>query len=340
MVETSIRSSLKPSLAAGKVPKLIKLLTASGIDGSRLVEACGVPLSLAADPDARVSLEAWARLNHRAAKELEDPDFGLHMGEGLDGIPTLLGSMILSCATVEEALEKHLRYQRLEQEGWEIVQSRSVSCIELSYRPLHPLAVDRLLIDCALSGLLAHYRMMTGQDLHVSEARFAYPAPLNISEHHRIFQSPLLFSSDESRLVILESDIKVPLLRSNTLVRRYLEKPLSQAMAEFTASEPVTQRVIRFLTREMTDKVPRLQNVAKEFGLGSRVLQILLQEEGTSFQKLLDLARKKIAKEYLTDPTVTIQEISFFLGFSEPSAFHRAFRRWTGRTPSEYRNPK
>jgi AraC-like DNA-binding protein len=90
----------------------------------------------------------------------------------------------------------------------------------------------------------------------------------------------------------------------------------------------------------MRGTVPRLADVAAELGLGARCLQMKLHDEGTTFQRLCDSVRKTLATEALADPRVTVHEVAFLVGFSEPSAFHRAFRRWTGMTPMSFRSKK
>ena len=115
---------------------------------------------------------------------------------------------------------------------------------------------------------------------------------------------------------------------------RHIQKLLGREPA---APERVARRVRAFLLEEVQRGAPTLQTAAAHLRTSPRTLKRRLQEEGTTFQDLLDSVRCDLAKRYLEEPRLALGEVSFLLGFSEPSAFHRAFKRWTGKTPLAYR---
>jgi AraC-like DNA-binding protein len=98
-----------------------------------------------------------------------------------------------------------------------------------------------------------------------------------------------------------------------------------------------TRQVVQAITNQLKGELPSIDAIAHILAMSVRQLQRELQAEGTSFQKLLDETRKQLALRYLKHPHTPIHDVAFMLGFSEPSAFHRAFKRWTGQTPRTYR---
>lgn len=325
-------------LPAGKLSVVLSLLKAHGMDGRPLLQRSGLPLDILDDPEARIPLQTWIRLNHLAAGMLKDPDFGLHLGEVFEGMPTLLGYLLNACETIGEAMNKFMCYQRLEHEGWQLLEHARGPVAELEYQATRSAALDRHMIDFALSSIVRQYRIMTGHSLEVSEAHFSYARPDRIAEHQRILGSHLHFGSTRTALVFPAWVLNQPIVRASAAVRDHLEHPLRKALTALDHQELVSAKVARAVGSALRKGVPALRDIAKDLSLGPRSLQLRLQTEGTTFQRVLEGVRAGLAREYIADTSLTIQEAAFLLGFSEPSAFHRAFRRWTGRTPSEYRN--
>jgi hypothetical protein len=172
---------------------------------------------------ASLPLAAWVELNRAAASLLADPDLGLHQGERCTGVPTMLGHLLTACGTLGESLRIFQRYQGLEHEGFELLKHRTGRSIEREYVPHVPLAQDRLLIDYSLAGIIGHIRQLTGLPAVVQEVQFTYAQPSGISEHHRIFQSPIRFSSNRNLIRFDESVLDQALLRANPEVCHQLE---------------------------------------------------------------------------------------------------------------------
>jgi AraC-like DNA-binding protein len=181
-------------------------------------------------------------------------------------------------------------------------------------------------------------RMMVGSQWAPLEVRFAHPAPEQISEHLRIFRAPVLFGYSTNAFVIdrefLERQIPAADERLYQIMRRYLERVLEEMPQE----DEVLASVRRAIAESMREGEPNLTQVAKKMAMGPRTLQRQLKEQGIEFKKLVADTRRRFALSYLGNRRNTLTEIAFLLGYSEVSAFNRAFKRWTGSTPLAYRD--
>ena len=118
---------------------------------------------------------------------------------------------------------------------------------------------------------------------------------------------------------------------------RFLTAHIEETLADQDAEETLTQQIVQNIVNMLSEGVPTLSDVASEFGMSARTLQRRLAEEGHSFQTVVDEARRQLAERFLADTRYSIAEIAFLTGFSEQSAFTRAFKRWAGRTPGAFR---
>jgi AraC-like DNA-binding protein len=171
------------------------------------------------------------------------------------------------------------------------------------------------------------------------EAAFQHP-PLPadaLAELQSSIGCPLRFNEGETRLVLSRAALERPVVAPNQGLFAYLERHAEALQARVRASASIASRVRELLTLCLREGEPDQGAVARQLAVSERTLQRRLQDEGVTFAGLLDEVRADLSRMYLGDPQLAVFEIAFLLGYSEPSAFNRAFRRWTGQTPSEFR---
>jgi AraC-like DNA-binding protein len=179
---------------------------------------------------------------------------------------------------------------------------------------------------------------MTGFDWIPREVHFQHRRPDNISEHGRIFQSPVHFGKPGTQLIFDSSFLTMPLVEADLTLGSLLEKQAEELLAKFPREESDFVNQVRQLIREnLSSGETGMEIISRKLGSSSRTLQRKLKEQGASYQKLLEETQSEMSKFYLQQPEIAICEISYLLGFSQSSAFHRAFRRWTGLTPKAFR---
>lgn len=313
---------------------------ARGIPLEQLCQAAQIPQTLLDDPDAKVDGPTMSRAWDTVVKLTADPDFALHLGEASSpAVLGLLGFAMLSSERVSTALDRLRRY-------WNLLSDASV--IEIELQPAHTRLALRLVdlpgnfmlesrhpSEASLSGILTIIQSLTGKRPPVLAVRSQYPRPASNSEYVRIFGREPEFDAGESSLLLPREVLDWRVLHANPALLESFEQQIQKRLAPLAQS--TRDLVRREAAKQLRGESPELEAVARALGKSERVLQRELQTEGTSFREVVEELRKDLAIEYLEASTNSIADIAFLLGFSEPSAFHRSFRRWTGLTPQAYR---
>ncbi len=185
--------------------------------------------------------------------------------------------------------------------------------------------------------VLSTLRIMVGSHWAPREVHFAHKTPEQTTEHARIFKAPVVFNCFANALVMEREFCAQPVPAADPnlfkILRHYLDDMLSHAPRE----DELLASIRKTIAELMKDGSPDIGRVAKRLALSPRTLQRRLRDIGLEFKVLVDDTRRRFAVEYLKDSENTLTEIAFLLGYSEVSAFSRAFKRWTGATPLDYR---
>ena len=161
--------------------------------------------------------------------------------------------------------------------------------------------------------------------------------PADITEHARLFRCSVKFGAPSNRLTFASSLLSLPIARADASLCALLDRHAEELLAKFPPRDSLIDQVRGIIADEFRGGDPSLERVADQLGLTPRTLQRKLHELGTSHNELLDQMRRQLAMRYLREHEMAICEVAYLLGFSESSSFHRAFKRWTGITPKEYR---
>jgi AraC-like DNA-binding protein len=310
-----------------------------GVPPGKLLAAVDLdPQSLMAN--GRVPAEPVLRLWRVAAELCGDPGFGLSVADHLQSY--YFGGLAFAVhgsATFGDALRRVARFFAVVNQhgGLELVDDgprvrvRLVARVEVGAEELrHP-------AECVLAALLWIGRRATGAALQPVAVWFRHAAPAEPAAHVRAFGIAPQFEQPWNELVFARATLDTPQLAPSSEMTALAERHLHRQIAELPPSETFTGRVRRLLLEELQLGEPTLARLAARLRMSERTLQRRLSGEGTSMQALLDDARREISLRRLAESNQSIAEISFLLGFTEVSAFHRAFKRWTGSTPAAYR---
>jgi AraC-like DNA-binding protein len=169
------------------------------------------------------------------------------------------------------------------------------------------------------------------------EAHYQCARPESGPDRASVLGCPVTFGAPETRLLLHRAPIERPLPRHDPALFAYLERHTRSILARIPAAGRAADQVRRLITEELRNGEPSQADISRRLAMSERTLQRRLRDENTTFAEILDSARAELSQLYLREGNIAAYEVAFLLGYSEPSAFHRAFRRWTGQTPQEFR---
>jgi AraC-like DNA-binding protein len=244
----------------------------------------------------------------------------------------VFGCLIAASATLGEATLRATRLIGLVTSTVRLSFHHEGDRASLSVDPLYPELVHPETIEFMVGAAAVISQRITGQALPAIEVCFTHAAPADVSHHKRIFGAPIRFGAAFNGLVFAASLLDVPIQSSDSTLCATLQRQADELMAResvrgFKAS------VRAALVTELRGGDPSAERVAAALGVHPKTLTRRLRAEGSTFQRLREELRLQLAERYLRQPGLSVEEVAFLLGYSERSAFHRAFRRWTGRAP-------
>jgi AraC-like DNA-binding protein len=329
----------RPMISVNAATGLLEAIKRGGGDPDQILRALGLDRAAFADPDGFVAWFVFAQALEAAARATGDDCFGLHFGERFQ--PKDLGPLayvVLNSPTVTVAFENAGRYLRVHNQA--VTMSFAVEGERAYLRHVLPgleTEAPRQHNEYSAAVALNTIRLMAGSQWAPLEVHFAHAAPGRTSEHLRVFGAPVAFGCPTNALVMerefVERQIPAADPRLYPIVQQYLERLLREMPPE----DGLVASVRRAVAESMRDGDPTLTRVARKVAIGRRTLQRRLKVSGVDYKELVDDTRRRFALDYLRDRQTTVTEIAYLLGYSELSAFNRAFRRWTGATPLTYR---
>ena len=320
------------------LPYLIEWVEAQGFDVAALRKLPG--MAELTDPDLRVpeaSVEAAWRL---ATTLTHDDAVGVHLAEALPrGALDLVEFAFRSSASLTSALERLVRYGRVISDRVAARVAANGEGLLLAFGDIGSTALHPGRAEFALAVALKLARDSTGHGIIPQQVCFAHVAPPDTAEHQRFFRGPVRFGAGSTAMILSASDAARPMLGADealsSVVRRRLEKALVER--DLQEAGPFSGRVRRLMVEHVGGSTLTPSTVARALTISGRTLSRRLADEGTSFRAILDDVRREFACALLQDRRLSVGDIAFFLQYSEPAAFHRAFRRWTGQAPGDFR---
>jgi AraC-like DNA-binding protein len=327
----------EPRLTVRALRPLMSGLMTLGYDSIPFLHTRGIDSKMLLDPDATVPMSACVGLLADGVRATGDDNLGLHVAEHAE-----LGSFdvhfyaMVSSPTLGAAFERVCRYQRLIHETSQVQLEKSGDRALLSHRLPGGIAAPRQTAELLLAGWVRAGRVATRTRWSPAEVRFAHRTPPDSREHERFFGAPLRFATGENALVLPAALLELPCRRNDPSLLSLLDRYAADRLGVRHAAT-FADRARAALSEELQAGNVTAHRVAARLRVSIRTFHRALAAEGTSYRRLLDQLRLDIAGRHLIDDRMSVAEVAFLVGFSEISAFHRAFKRWTGRTPVSFR---
>lgn len=326
-----------PTVAAGTVRAWVDLAAARGVGRSALLERSQLDLRALEDQDQRIPLAKLVTLI-RAAKQLcGDPALALHFGETIDCADYSIASMIsYACETVADALAQRNRYGRLmadvECDGPDrYLLERTQGSVWLIDTRKNPNEIPEL--TEAFFARVAWASQQQGATPFLQAAHFTHAEPPYRAEYDRIFQVPLVFGSHRNALLMDAAWLQQRIALEPSYVFGILSAHAEALLKSLDASKTFRGRVESLLMPILHTGDASIEAIAGKLGLSRQTLFRRLKAEGVTFERVLDELRHTLALHYLRGQKVSVNETAYLVGFSDPAAFSRAFKRWTGSRP-------
>ena len=195
----------------------------------------------------------------------------------------------------------------------------------------------RLSNEATIASILTISREVSTGTIHPIAVYFKHQAPVSIAEHESFFGCPVHFDSDRDALLLSNETLQTPNKLGDASISKFFESQLETELSKLDDATALDRQIRHFVTQSLSEGIPMLSEVARHFGMSGRSLQRRLSESGYSYQTLVDESRRQLAERLLRETNFSLVEVAFMTGFSEQSAFARAFKRWAGQTPRNFR---
>ncbi|MEH6364617.1 MAG: AraC family transcriptional regulator [Pseudomonas marincola] len=324
------------SIASHFVRAALRGAEMHGHDCHRLLRQLNIQPALLEEPRARLAPEQFTQLIRLLWETLDDEYLGFGVQRSRRGTFAMMCHAIINCRSLEKALSRGALFCGLFADAPAITLNIVGDSAELSVDGSQLNDPDHFLLE---SLLVIWHRLgswLIGQRITLEHVSFAYSEPAHASEYELLFPCPRQFSAAQTTLRFHRRYLNMPLLQDERTLKHFLLRSPADLLARPHGGHTLGSQIRRLLGRDCT-QWPDLECVAKHLHMSPQTLRRHLREEGCSFQELKDQLRRDLAIYHLGRDELSIQAIAEQLGFSEPSAFHRAFKKWTGLTPGNYR---
>jgi AraC-like DNA-binding protein len=320
---------------------LLNAVTELGGDANALQQQFNLSDNKLGQPDGRVSIARYMRLGFTGIELTGRPDLGLEMGK-LIKIPFfgLTGFLAMTAKDIEAACRVLAHYERLSstncrgqsrfylEDGKGVAQFYSIS-------PYNE--YNLFVVDAVLASQFKVIEWLCGKSKAVERIEVEFEAPSYAAAYEEYFQCPVLFGQDRNAVIIKPEALSWPLLQHDKNAFLNLQKICDEQLIKATRERSLSEKVMDEISPLLEGQTPSIEQVSDSLGMPPWTLRRKLQEQSTSFQVLLNDTRKSLAESYIKDTDLAIGEIAYLLGFSSPTAFQRAFKRWTDESPGLYR---
>lgn len=306
----------------------------------RALAAAGIAPQLLEITNARVPATAYSQLWLAVARELDDEFFGLDRRSMKVGSFALICQAVISCAGLDRALKRMLRAFGLflEDVSAELLLESGEAVVRVTNRIVT--APDRRFADetllTLLHGLLC---WLAGRRIPLTHVSFQHARPPYAREYTLMYCEDLAFEAAHTTMRFEGSALRAPVVQNAATLQQFLRTAPQSVFLKYRNEDSWSARLRRRLRGSVgePDRWPGFEEVAAEFGTTATTLRRRLERDGTSYQSIKDQLRSDVAIDYLCNSSLSVDEIAARVGFQDASAFHRAFKRWNGLQPGEYR---
>lgn len=329
----------KGTTSIGLVREAILVATQRNLDVYAALRHAGIASELLNAPRARVPALAFARLWEALADLMDDEFFGLDSHPMRRGSYALMSQAVLHTENLEHALHRMLKFLRvvLDDIYGELRCDGGYAIIIL-----HDYGITRRLFTYGTWFILVHGLAcwLARRRIPLIEMSFRASAPVDDSDYRTRFCEDVAFSAAETLIRFDRSFLDLKVMETETSMRVFLQAAPANILVKYRNESSTTVMIRHRLRNQIPDEWPDLDVLARLMNMSTATLQRRLLAEGMSYRRLKDDLRRDIAIDLFSNTALTVAEVAARTGFQETSAFHRAFKKWTGASPGTYRHSR
>lgn len=311
-----------------------------GMDRNALMDVAGLSKKDLADPDSRIRTASMLKLWRAVIDRQDDPALGIHIGSTIKASDLgLVGYALYHARDLHNAIRSLVRYGRIISEAVQFKLEEHDEHAVLIWQSHPSLAALRHPAECGIAIVVSVAREITGADLQPLQVDLPGPRPELLADYRAAFRCPVLFDRPVGSVTFSLQQLELPTIASDVTLAGYLGELAAIKVKSLAERDANTISAVRHVLWSLLPAGRAdLWRTAAEMDISPRTLQRRLGEEGSSFSRVLDELRSDLANELLSDSKLAVSEVAFLLGYSEPSAFQRAFRRWYDDSPRRFRS--
>ena len=330
-----------PQVLAAAADGIVGMISAMGGDVDRVFGEARVDLELLDSPFNELSLRQYCQLFEEAARQTHCDNFGLRFGHGFK--PRQLGPlgyMAINSPTMAAGLRALVDYMPAHQQNTTMALRQERDLLYLDYQ-ITDGRISRRRQDAELSlGMFCNiFYHCHGKQWIPLEIHFEHPRPLENREHETLFGAPVFFAQPTNSIVFRQGDLDRPMPDPDSYLFSLLE-PFMRGRQRRAGTDDLVGVVRQKIEQHFNTGDPNIKKIAGDLGMTSWTLHRRLRSLNVNFHDLVRGARRDLALRYVAEPHIALTEVAFLLGYSELSAFSRAFRHWTGMAPARYRRKR
>jgi AraC-like DNA-binding protein len=321
------------------VRALVGALERAGVSRDRFFTEAGLDPLWIDDATRWLTLPEYMRAIEAGLTVSGDPALGLHLGEHVRPVMfDVVGPLAEHAATLRETFESIVQYARLITAGDQPELHEQGDLARMRFPSLRGNDVaTRVTAELVMTALMPMLKMFLGATARPTRVAFAYEAPAYAAEYKRIFGGIERFDQPCTLLEFPRTWLDKAQPHRNPELFALLKSQADRTLGRLERDVPLSERIEQILARQEAQWLT-MHEVARQLGMSARSLRRRMRTEGVSYSALIERHRMNAAKRMLEKPNVSIQETAYALGFESTAAFHRAFKRWTGMTPKQYRD--
>lgn len=329
----------QPQLLAALVQAMLFCAIREGLEPNELLDRAGLTHSEIEPLYKSVAYTKILALIREIDKQRPHINLGLMMGQKFTTARMgPLGYVLTSAPDFSRALHDFIKFQGLVNGGlivWNVSSVAGTWVVNLTPDP--ELADIAWILEAPITMIITIARELSGHHVVPLQVSFRHAPRSGMDEHEAFFGIPVRWNAPDNEIVLSDTVLELPVRSANKGLYPQLLLNIDAQKDQAAQPSSTIEKVRLQIQRRLIEGTPLKKAVARAMGMSARSLFRRLAEAGTTFDALLDRTRRELAIELLADSTIAISKVATLLGYSEPSPFFRAFERWFGSTPAEYR---